>query len=448
MCGIICVYSPKGLNTSIMSNISHRGHDSYGISYFHKRRIINYYNQGKVDSNKLLEIGKEINSNKGLYYIGHTRYSTSGNSTRSQPFNGTTTINNKGQDYILVHNGNISNRKALYKLYKCDISESLTDTEILVNIINNMKQNNWYEILQEILSKILGVYCIMIGVADKIYILRDTYGVRPLCLCRNNKTNSLCVISEDNNLIEDGYTFVKNIKPGTIGMVDKNGYREIYSKFNYFTPCSLEYIYFLNQKSNTDNVNVENFRYRCGVELSKGDTFYDYNDIIVSGIPETGIISGLGFADSLDLNYQQVIKKKEEGRTFILKNNEERRKAITQKFAISDIIKNKTLILVDDSLVRGNTLKILIEQCKSFGVKEVHIRIVSPPVISECYYGIDIPTKEELIASKMSVDEIKEYIGCDSLKYLDIKSMIDILPNKNACTSCFTGNYNNSLLDW
>jgi len=104
--------------------------------------------------------------------------------------------------------------------------------------------------------------------------------------------------------------------------------------------------------------------------------------------------------------------------------------------------------LVDDSLVRGNTLKILIEQCKSYGVKEVHIRIVSPPVISECYYGIDIPTKEELIASKMSVDEIKEYIGCDSLRYLDIKTMIDILPNKNACTSCFTGNYNKSLLDW
>jgi len=431
-----------------MTNLSHRGHDSYGISYFKKNKIVNYYNQGKVETNKLVEIGKELNSNNGLYYIGHTRYSTSGSSTRVQPFNGITTINNRAQDYILVHNGNISNRQSLYDLYNCDISEELTDTEILVNIINSMGHNDWYKILQEILSKIIGVYCIMIGVADKIYILRDTYGVRPLCLCKNMKTKSICIISENNNVEEDGYTFVKNIKPGTIGMVDKHGYREIYSKFNYFTPCSLEYIYFLNQRSTTDNVNVETFRYRCGVELSKGDQFYDYDNIIVSGIPETGIISGLGFADSLNLNYQQVIKKKDKGRTFILKNNEERIKACKEKFVISDIIKNKVLVLVDDSLVRGNTLKVLIEKCKKLGVKEVHIRIVSPPVISECYYGIDIPTKTELIASKMSVNEIRDYIGCDTLKYLEIKSMLNILPNKQACTSCFTGEYNRSLLDW
>ena len=448
MCGIICVYSPKHLNLLIMDNISHRGHDSYGVSYFDKKHIVNHYNKGNLDTRKLETIENEINKQNSLYYIGHTRYSTSGNSTRAQPFNGVTQINNRDEPYILVHNGNISNRSTLKKLYDCDISDHLTDTEILVGIINNIKHNNWYAILQEILSQILGVYCIMIGVSNKIYILRDTYGVRPLCLCRNTKTKSLCVISENNRIEEEGYTFVKNITPGTIGMLDINGYRVIYSKFNYFTPCSLEYIYFLNQKSVTDDVNVEVFRYRCGVELSKRDTFISTDDIIVSGVPETGIISGMGFADSLNLNYQQVVKKKEKGRTFILKNDEERIRACEEKFVVSDIVKNKVLVLVDDSLVRGNTLKVLIEKCREKQAKEIHIRIVSPPVISECYYGIDIPTKKELVASDMTVEEIKTYIGCDSLEYLDIKQMVALLPNKNACTSCFTGKYNTSLLDW
>ena len=431
-----------------MDNISHRGHESYGVSYFHKKQIVNHYNPGKVDTTKLGTIENEINRNSGLYYIGHTRYPTSGNSTRPQPFNGTIRINNQYEPYILVHNGNISNRSTLKKLYGCDISEHLTDTEILVGIINNMKHGNWYAILQEILSQIMGVYCIMIGVSNKIYILRDTYGVRPLCLCRNTETKSVCVISENNHIEEEGYTFVKNIKPGTIGMVDTNGYRVIYSKFNYFTPCSLEYIYFLNQKSIVDDVNVEVFRYRCGVELSKNDTFIASNDIIVSGVPETGVISGMGFADSLNLNYQQVVKKKEKGRTFILKDNEERIRACEDKFVVSDIVKNKVLVLVDDSLVRGNTLRVLIEKCREKRVKEIHIRIVSPPVVSECYYGIDIPTKKELVAYGKTVEEIKTYIGCDSLEYLDIKQMMKLLPNKNACTSCFTGEYNRSLLDW
>lgn len=448
MCGIICVYSPTKLNLQIMDNISHRGQESYGVSYFHKNQIVNFYNQGKVDTKQLGNIENEINRNSGLYYIGHTRYSTSGNSTRVQPFNGTTRINTQDEPYILVHNGNISNRSTLKKLYGCDISGHLTDTEILVGIINNMKQGNWYAILQEILSQIQGVYCIMIGVSSKIYVLRDTYGVRPLCLCRNTETNSVCVISENNQIEKEGYTFVKNIKPGTIGMIDNNGYRVIYSKFNYFTPCSLEYIYFLNQKSITDDVNVEVFRYRCGVELSKKDIFIASNDIIVSGVPETGIISGMGFADSLNLNYQQVVKKKEKGRTFILKDNKERIRACEEKFVVSDIVKNKILVLVDDSLVRGNTLRVLIEKCREKEVKEIHIRIVSPPVVSECYYGIDIPTKKELIASGMTIGDVKNYIGSDTLKYLGIKQMMGLLPNKTACTSCFTGEYNSSLLDW
>ena len=272
--------------------------------------------------------------------------------------------------------------------------------------------------------------------------------MRPLCYCRNNKTGSYCIISETNKIEEKGYTFVRDVKPGTIEMLNSKGSRVIYSKFNIFTPCLFEYIYFSNKNSIIDDVDINVFRYKCGIEISRGDKFNPSNNIIVCGVPETGITSGIGYSDRMNLNYQQVIKKKEKGRTFILKNDKERIDACRDKYEISDIIKDKILVLIDDSLVRGNTLKHLLVKCREKGVKEIHLRIVSPPVISECYYGIDIPTKSELIANNNTIENIRDTIGGDSLKYLELEKILEILPHKNSCTSCFTGKYNQSLLDW
>ena len=447
MCGIICVYSSNNLNINIINNISHRGHESYGISYFIKKEIVNHYFKGTVDIDNVNSLENDINKVNPKYYIGHTRYSTSGlkNNNGVQPFNGQIKTKEK---YILVHNGNIENREGLKKHFGCDIGEHLTDTQILMNIIDSIDKESWYDILQIILSKIVGVYCLIIGVKDDIYILRDSYGVKPLCYCRNNETKSHCIISENNLIEEAGYKFVSNIKPGTIGLLNKSGYRVIYTKYSIFTPCLFEYIYFLSKKSIVDGVDVSRFRYECGKLLSQNDTFSSINNVVVCGIPETGVDGGIGYADNLNLNYQQVIKKNGKCRTFILKNNEERNNACKSKFVVSNMIKDKIVILIDDSLVRGNTLKNLIGQCRQKGCKEVHIRIVSPPVVSECYFGIDIPTKTELIAHNKSIEEISDFINSDSLKYLDLDKIKMLLPYKNSCGSCFTGNYNMSLLDW
>ena len=173
------------------------------------------------------------------------------------------------------------------------------------------------------MSKILGVYCLLIGTKECIYVLRDTYGIRPLCLCFNDNTNSYCIISESSDIEQKyGYRFVNNIKPGTIGKLDKGGYSVIYTKFNFFTPCSFEYIYFLNNSSTVDDVDVSVFRY-SGVTISKNDGhFKDKKNVIVCGVPETGITSGIGYAIDVNLNYQQVIKKKKKEHLFLVMKKE------------------------------------------------------------------------------------------------------------------------------
>ena len=468
MCGIIGVFNPNSSPSSpsspsshisqdvdMLNTISHRGHESYGISFFdnHKNihKIKNNHFIGKIKKIDIEKVQQQIKYIRTSYFIGHTRYSTSGlkNNVSIQPFNGTVETPDGGTDFILVHNGNIQNISNLTKYFNIRIDKTKTDSELLLDIIQSYNQCSFFDILKNIMSKILGVYCLLIGTKDGIYVLRDTYGIRPLSLCFNEKTNSYCVISENSDIEhKHGYRFVNNIKPGTIGKLDRNGYSTLYSKFNIFTPCSFEYIYFLNKSSIVDDVDVSVFRYKCGVTMAKNDTdFKKYENVIICGVPETGITSGIGYADTLDLKYQQVITKKEEGRTFILGTNKERIEAC-EKFEVSDIIKNKILVLIDDSLVRGNTLTKLIQKCKDKGVKEIHIRIVSPPVKSQCYYGIDIPTKNELIASYNSVDKIQQIIGCNSLQYLSITEMLLLINNKHSCVSCFTGIYNRNLLEW
>ena len=448
MCGIVCEYRPKRLNLELMKHIAHRGHESYGVSFFRKGFIENNYFKGRVDIDKVGALEKYINKNNIKYYIGHTRYSTSGlkNNSKIQPFNGNVMFKKGSEKYILAHNGNIENREGLKKHFGCNIDETLTDTQIVVSIINNMNHDSWYDILKQLISKIVGVYCLVIGIKECVYILRDTYGVRPMCYCRNTLTGSYCIISEKNQIEQDGYTFVRDIKPGTIEMLNEKGSRVIYSKFSIFTPCLFEYIYFSSPNSIIDSVDINVFRYKCGQEMSVGDSFN--SNMLVCGVPETGITSGIGYADTMNLNYQQVIKKKDKGRTFILKNDEERKKACKYKYDVSGIVKGKSLVLIDDSLVRGNTLKHLVAQCREQGAIDIHIRIVSPPVTNPCYFGIDIPTKKELIASNNTVDNIKKYIGSNSLRYLGLKQIMNILPHKKSCSSCFTGDYNRSLLDW
>ena len=449
MCGIICIYNNvlSNFDCNIIKNIQHRGQESYGVSYFKQENVITNKFIGKIPDNI------NINLNNINYFIGHTRYSTSGKKNikdQIQPLIGETNISNKKSKYILVHNGNIFNRKGLNKLFDCDINDNLTDTQILVNVINNMNENSWEIILNKILNLIPGVFSLIIGTHNKVYILRDQSGIRPLCVMKSDK--GYCIISEPNKMENYGFSLVRDINPGELCVLNENGLETISKHKNKFTPCLFEYIYFLNKNSIVDDVSVTVFRYNCGKELAKREhkIFSDKKNTIVVGAPETGITSGIAYAEYLNLNYFQVMTKKSKDRTFII-DEKQRNLFFKDKYNInSEIVKDKIIIIVDDSLVRGNTLKRVVELFFLNKAKEVHLRIASPPVISPCYFGIDIPTYTELIAYRLNenIEEINNELKSDSLYYLDISTLTQLIPNKRACSSCFTNEYNRELLDW
>ena len=467
MCGIICIFNK--LNLDLIQNIKHRGQESYGIAFPHNNKFVLHNFIGKLPTKIPLDLSDYSTTKNPLkYIIGHTRYSTSGKKiigTQTQPLLGTTTISNIPQQYILVHNGNISNRKGLKRLYNSDINENYSDTQILVSIINELEKNSWKEIFEEILNKIPGVYNLIIGTKTEVYIIRDRYGVRPLCIAKekNSKVN-YCILSESNTITDNNYEIVRDVNPGELAKLSDNGLETITlnttleTKINHtkFMPCSFEYIYFSSKNSVFDDVNVTQFRYNCGKKLAEHDKYFYFGketkNIIVVGAPETGITSGMGYADHLNLNYHQVLYKKSEGRTFILDENNREKECKIKYGILENVVKDKVVIILDDSLVRGNTMKVLVNQLKKAKVSSIHIRIASPPVISPCYYGIDIPTYKELIANKFNgkISGINSYLGSTSLKYMTTNEVLDILPNKNknACVSCFTNDYNKELLEW
>lgn len=466
MCGIICIYNKNRtpINLELLQEIKYRGQESYGIAYFNNNNIIlnNFVGKlpSKIDESSLIQYNNSNNSIK--YIIGHTRYSTSGVKniqSQTQPLEGYATINNIRVPYILVHNGNISNRKSLKKIIDCDISNNYTDSQILVSIINNLNKNSWEDLLKFIMDKIPCVYNLIIGTNDKIYIIRDRYGVRPLIFAKND--NSYCILSESNEIEKKNYKIIRDIAPGEIAILDDSGLNTIFvksvSKYNNnYSPCLFEYIYFCNKNSICDDVNITQFRYNCGRLLAKFDInkFLGINkkNTIVVGAPETGITAGIGYADLLNLNYHQVLEKTNKGRTFIL-DSSQRQKECKIKYKVNEtIVKFKNIIIIDDSLVRGNTLKVLVKQLKDAKASSIHIRIASPPVISPCYYGIDIPTYDELIANKFNtnIEKLNDYLGSNSLKYLEVKHLIGLLPkkSKNSCVSCFTNKYDKKMLEW
>jgi len=468
MCGIICIFNK--INLDLMQNIKHRGQESYGLAFFINAKIILKNFIGKMpekipfDLNEY-EFEQEYNSNPIKYIIGHTRYSTSGkkenSETQSQPLMGLTKLKRKYEHYMLVHNGNISNREGLKRLFKCDIDERYSDTQILLSIINNIGKESWIEIFTEIVNKIPGVYNLIVGTKDKVYVLRDSYGVRPLSITKEKDTDlNYCIISEPNEITKQNYEIVRDVKPAELVILDNSGLHSIQLNLNKmvkFMPCVFEYIYFSSKNSIINGVDITNFRYNCGKLLAKRDSSFIYllsnkENIIVVGAPETGITSGLGYSDHLNLNYHQILYKKNKGRTFILDEKNRKKECKIKYGIIQKIVKNKIVIVLDDSLVRGNTMKVLVEQLKQAGVLEIHIRIASPPVISPCYYGIDVPTYNELIAHKFNgnIENINTYLGSNTLKYLSIDDTLSLLPdtNKNSCISCFTNNYDKNLLEW
>lgn len=441
-CGIYGIISRKNnfvINETLNSlkKMQHRGQESFGISYIENQSI-------KVSKYEGLVKDIIISNPNIVKSIGHVRYSTSGKTndfSEIQPLYGKHPILG---EFSLAHNGNIPFIENSFNKFNFDCQNIVTDSHLILKFIENSPDDNWLNIMINILNIFKRAFCIIILTNDNIYALKDTYGVRPLSIGKNDF--SVGFSSESRGFIN--LNFYKEINGGEIYSIDNNLQIELMykSKNNIQSICSFEQIYFMKEDSIINGQLVKSRRELLGKSLAKNDNFS--SEYIVSGIPNSGNSYAISYAQELNLNYYQFIDKKENlGRTFILQTDQLRNLACTKKYIYNqEIIKDNKLILVDDSLVRGTTIKNIIKIIKELGAKEVHIRVGSPIVKGICYYGIDIPSKEELIGNLKDVDQICSEIGADSLKYVSTNEMIHILGNGH-CTGCFNQDYKDKL-EW
>jgi amidophosphoribosyltransferase len=444
MCGIFGIIHNLN-NTSIvnlidiMENLKHRGKDSFGVSYINNNDVITFTTD-KI--HKLYNINKSFLYSKS--YITHNRYSTSKKKNNIKKESQPLKFKNNDVEFSLVHNGNISN---IHKYIQYDeYDTNLSDTQNIIKFFNQINKEKFEDMLIQFINTIHCSYNIIILYKDILYILRDRYGYKPLSIGLYN--NNYCISSEDciNNFIK-----IRDVNPGEIIKMNNQGYKSIYYKKNKIElKCIFEFIYFMDQDSIFNNHHVLNIRKKLGTNLaSMEDINFDRNNTIVVGSPNTAIIMGQAFSQYLNLEYKQLLVKENNcGRTFILLDQKTRKNACKKFIINGDLIKNKIIILVDDSIVRGNTLNALSKLFFDNACSELHIRICSPELKYPCYYGIDIPTKDELIINKYNIKDIEKLYNLNSLKYITLEKMMESFDNDNKfCTACFTGKYNKEL-EW
>ncbi len=465
MCGIVGFYSynkdynvVSDLIKSLM-DLQHRGQLSAGITTYNKnrKRILQTYKEnGKVDEvfrvNHRYKLDKIKENYSGNIGIGHSRYATSGDDsdTLAQPFERPHGRLNKW--FSIAYNGNLSNFDQLKNdLEKIGYNMTYdSDTEIIMHYISRYIQKNnpkedldFVEILKSLNTVFDGAWNLsFVNAEGNFFASRDVDGFHPLCY--GFKDDLLVVASEScvlSNLQMESY----DIPPGNVLVAnDKEFYVKEYAKPIKINHCFFEYIYFSHNASVMDGINMYNTRTRIGENLAREETYnFEGDDWIVVPVPDTSYVAGNKYANVMKFPYVLgIIKNHQIGRTFI--SSDDRKTRVRQKFSfIKEILKDKKIILVDDSIVRGSTLyelvKILREWCE---VKEIHLRIGSPPIVSPCFYGIDFPTIQELYAGK-SLPNHNDF-DADSLKYLSYTGLLDsinIKTEKELCLACIDGNY-------
>ena len=464
MCGILGLINTEGINiNSFLSRLSllqHRGQESYGYGFNNGSIMFIKKDIGfvKNDDTSNLEVDMAI---------GHVRYSTSGKSKKKkteigyddnerqisneiQPFFG----NCKFGKFALAHNGNIPNIKELsleFGLFNY-LDTCNSDTEFIVAIIEKTapQYNSWEELLKIIVDKIDKAFSIIIMTENEMFAMRDKHGVKPMCL--GTYRDGWCISSESIALEE--YSFLRNIFPGEIIKFSEKKMEIIHRVKDKISHCLFEYFYFLSDKSVTDGLDVFSLRWQFGETLARQDIAEGLaiDNPIVVGSPTTGIAAGRGYAIAMDYEYNQVLTKNEKiGRTFIMETALKREEACKLKYIIDkDAVNDRNIVIVDDSLVRGTTMKTLIKLFKEKGAKSIHIRIAAPPIKNPCFYGIDIPDREQLIANQFSEQtletELTLTLDAASVKYLKLERIKKLMyETRGYCTGCFNGNYDG---DW
>jgi len=439
-CGVFGVINVENASEVLyygLHALQHRGQEGAGIISVDDSQFYRIRGQGLVT-----EVFNEQNMQtlKGSAAIGHVRYSTSGGSLLEnvQPF----LFRHSTGDFALCHNGNLVNSHHLRSALEREgsIFQTTSDSEIFAHLIKKDHQKNRLEAIKEALNKIEGAFAFLALTKDKLYIMRDKNSLRPLSL---GKLNGGYVVSSETCALDIvGATFIRDIKPGEVLIIDKHNemIQDFYAEKTYHNLCAMEYIYFSRPDSVIEGVNVHASRKEAGRILAKEAPVEA--DIVV-GVPDSSLSAATGYSEAMNIPYEMgLIKNKYVGRTFIQPSQSMREKGVKMKLSpLKSIVYGKRVVLVDDSIVRGTTSKKIIKMLREAGATEIHMRIASPAITHPCFYGVDTSTYEELIASKKTLEELKTYIGADSLAYLSIEGLYQATQKKKLCVSCFTGKY-------
>ena len=447
-CGVFGMYDFDGndVASSIyygLFALQHRGQESCGIAVSDtngpKGKVLSYKGMGLVNE---VFTPDHLEDMKGDIGVGHVRYSTAGASTRenAQPL----VLNYVKGTLALAHNGNLINAPELRKEleYTGAIFQTTIDSEVIAYFIARERLNSKTveEAVGRAMKKIKGAYSLIIMSPRKLIGARDPFGFRPLCI--GKRDNAYFLSSETCALDTVGAEFVRDVEPGEVVTITKDGIKSDKSLCQKNTArCIFEYIYFARPDSKIDGMGVYESRINAGRILAK--THPVEADIVV-GVPESGNPAALGFSMESGIPYGNAfIKNNYVGRTFIKPKQEQRESSVKVKLnVLKEAVAGKRVVMIDDSIVRGTTSARIVNLLKAAGAKEVHVRISSPAFLHPCYFGTDIPSEDQLIASGHSVDEICEIIGADSLGYLEVDKLSEMICGQTGyCDACFTGNY-------
>lgn len=441
-CGVMGIFGgPEAARRTLMGlySLQHRGQESVGLAVSDGENIQLIKRMGLVT--ELTREEKLIEGMKGEAAIGHVRYSTSGNSSlaNAQPMLAST----KRGPLAVAHNGNIVNAPEIRKRMEEDgrIFQSTSDTEIILHLIASSKKPALADAIVETLAQLTGSFCLVFLTKDAIYAARDGFGFRPLCLGKLDKT--WVVASETCALDLLGASYVRDIKPGELCVLTSDSMEtQTFAQKPTRAHCIFEFIYFSRPDSRIFEESCDKIRRRIGKALAREHPVEA--DVVIS-VPDSSNTAALGYAQEAGIPFDiGLLRNHYVGRTFIDPSQNVREQKVKLKFnTIAGVLRNKRVVLVDDSIVRGTTLKFLTKMLRDSGAKEVHIRISSPPVKNPCFYGMDFPSKTELIASNLTVEETRKLLGADSLEYLSIPGLLKTAPNgsRNYCAACFDGKY-------
>ncbi|MSQ11148.1 MAG: amidophosphoribosyltransferase [Dehalococcoidia bacterium] len=442
-CGIVGVFAPQEDVARLaffgLFSLQHRGQESAGIATADGQHIFSHTAMGLVPQ-AFHEF--DLQRLPGSIAIGHTRYSTTGSSLakNAQPL----VTNGAHGAVALGHNGNVINaaelRKELSLEWGCSFATS-TDSEVILQLLANAPGVDWGQRVAYLMRRVQGAYCLVVLTPDSLIAIRDPLGVRPLCLGKLN--GGWVVASESCALDHIGAQFVRDIAPGEALLINQEGPKTIHNgNEGRSALCVFEFIYFARPDSRLDGRSTYAARVEMGRQLARE---HPVEADVVIGIPDSATAAAAGYSQESGIPYREgLVKNRYVGRTFIAPDQRIRELGVRIKYnPLPEVLAGQRVVVVDDSIVRGTTTPHVVEMLRRAGTKEIHLRVCAPPIKWPCHFGVDMATRRELLAANRTVEEVRRFVGADSLGYLSLEGLYKAVgkPREGFCDACFSGRY-------